>query len=370
MVKKIVITTDCYLPRWDGIARFLKELVPELAKKYKITIFAPAFKGKTPQFKNTELIRFPLQKTQHADIYFSNPDKKVMKEEIKKAKLVFNNTIGPIGKTGIAIACKLKKPVISYIHNIEWELVYRAVKRFKLLIKFFVKRYARNMYNNCTLLLVPNKEVEDLLTENKIETKKELVHLGVNVNTFKPAKNKKQAKRKIKINSGTKIIGFSGRIAREKDLGTLAEAFKRVRRKNKNVKLLIVGEGLEDELSASKTIIRAGKQDNIVPYLQAMDVFVLPSLTETSSLATMEAMSCGIPVVVTPVGSIREYVKDGENGLIFARGDVKALQEKLELLLKNKKLRTKIGKAARKTIVKKHNWKNTVKKIEGILKKF
>ena len=83
-MKHIVITTDNYLPRWDGIARFLKELIPELARKYRITIFAPRFEGKAPQYKNTELIRFPLINMQFGDIYFAKPDKKTMKKEMKK----------------------------------------------------------------------------------------------------------------------------------------------------------------------------------------------------------------------------------------------------------------------------------------------
>ena len=369
-MKNIVITTDNYLPRWDGIARFLKELIPELAKKNKITIFAPKFEGKPPQYKNTELIRFPLINIQFGDIFFAKPNKKTMKEKIKKADLIFNNTIGTIGAAGIKIGHKQKKPIISYIHNVEWELASRAIKRFKWLAKILVKKRARKLYNKCTLLLAPNKEIEDLLTENKIKTRKEVVHLGVNIKKFKPAKSKKEAKKKININPKTKIIGFTGRIAREKNLPTLVKAFKNIRKKNKNIKLLIVGEGLEEEIPSTKTIIRTGKQDNIVPFLQAMDMFVLPSLTETSSLATMEAMACGIAPIVTPVGSIREYITDGKNGLIFPREDPKALQEKIEILLKNKKLRENMGKEARKTIVKKYNWKDTAKKIEEILRRF
>jgi len=146
-------------------------------------------------------------------------------------------------------------------------------------------------------------------------------------------------------------------------LPTLYSAFKRVNEKVKSV-LLLVGEGLN--VPKGKNVVHVGKQNDVVPFLQAMDVFVLPSWTETSSLSTMEAMSCGVPVVVTPVGNIREYVVDRKNGLLFSRQDVDGLVEDLFLLL-DPKLRASIGRSARSTIVKDYSWDKCVKKIKDCL---
>jgi glycosyltransferase involved in cell wall biosynthesis len=83
----------------------------------------------------------------------------------------------------------------------------------------------------------------------------------------------------------------------------------------------------------------------------------------------MEAMACGLPVVVTPVGKIREYVTDGVNGLIFPRGDAESLAEKLLLLLKhNPKLRKELGVHARTTITAGYRWEHTVQELQNILK--
>jgi glycosyltransferase involved in cell wall biosynthesis len=150
----------------------------------------------------------------------------------------------------------------------------------------------------------------------------------------------------------------------------LHEAFQRIHPKFRNTVLLIVGAGLEKEIPGSRTVLRVGGVDNVVPFLQAMDVFVLPSLTETSSLATMEAMAVGLPVVVTPVGNIREYVADGKNGLIFPRQKVNALAEKLEYLLRHPKVRVRLGKEARKTIVGHYSWQATIDKIKKGLLEF
>ncbi|VVB81109.1 Trehalose synthase [uncultured archaeon] len=363
---KIVITTDCFLPRWDGIARFLSILLPELAKHAQITVFAPKFPGRIPLIKGARIVRFPLINIQFGDIHFCRPETTIMEKIIREADVVFNQTIGPVGRAGINIAHKFKKPVVSYIHSIDWELAKRAIKRPKFLAEWFVRMLARRLYNKCALLLVPSNEVADLLSGNKIHTKKEVVHLGIPVSIFAPPKSKTDAKRKIGL-EGRRVIGFCGRIAREKDLPTLHQAFQKIHTKYRHTVLLIVGEGLEKEIPPSRSVIRAGRRDDVVPYLQAMDIFVLPSLTETSSLATMEAMSAGLPVIVTPVGNIREYVVDKKNGLLFARQDVDELVNRLIYLLKHPKIRKSLGKEARNTIVKNYSWDVTAEKIKKIL---
>ena len=364
---KLVVTTDCFLPRWDGIARFLSLLLPELAPHMQITVFAPKFRGKLPIIKGVKIIRFPLINIQFGDIFFCKPDKSVMEKAIKEADVIFNQTIGPIGKAGIKIAAKYGKPVVSYIHSIEWELAKRAMKRFKWAAAWYVKTLARKLYNKCSLLLVPSNEVADLLSGNKIRSKKELVHMGVSPDKFTPPGSKAVAKRNLGIEPVFRIIGFCGRIAREKDLPTLYAAFQKINAKYRNTVLLIVGEGLEKEIPPSHRVLRVGRQDNVVPYLQAMDIFVMPSLTETSSLATMEAMASGLAVIATPVGNIREYLVDKKNGLLFARQDVADLSEKIEYLLKHPKERVVIGKVARNTIIKNYSWQQSVEKIRKIL---
>src|SRR3990172_8497778 len=166
---KLVVTTDCFLPRWDGIARFLSLLLPELAGKMQIVVFAPKFPGKIPIIKGVRVVRFPLVNWQFGDIFFCSPDKDIMKKIIKDADVVFNQTIGPVGQAGIKIAAKFDKPVVGYIHSVDWELAKRAVKSHKWLVEWYVRSLARRLYNKCSLLLVPSGEVGDLLSGNKIK---------------------------------------------------------------------------------------------------------------------------------------------------------------------------------------------------------
>lgn len=364
-MKKLLITTDCFLPRWDGIARFLSELLPALTKHFQVTVIAPKFPGKLKRFKKAKLIRLPLMPIKFGDIQFSLNLKEIP-PCIKEADLIFNQTIGPIGLRAINEAHKQGKPVISYVHSIEWKLASNAVKRLKKLVEKIVLERAQIAYKNCNLLIVPSKEVAKTLTTKNITAKKTIIPIGIDASKFRPPKTKKEAKKKIKLSPEYTIIGFSGRIGREKDLPTLLKAFQKL--KQKNLKLLIVGTGIK--IQAGKNTIQAGATDQAINYLQAMDIFAHASLTETNSLSTMEAMSCELPVVVTPAGSIKDYVKNGKNGLLFPMQDAEAMAKQLQKLVNNPKLRAKLGKEARKTIIKEHSWKKTEKKIIQTLKKF
>jgi len=93
-----------------------------------------------------------------------------------------------------------------------------------------------------------------------------------------------------------------------------------------------------------------GPQADVVPYLQAADIFVLPSAAEGLSVAMLEAMSCGLAPIVTRVGGSGEVITDGQDGLLIDPDDPPALQNALLKLLQEAGLRNQLGLAARKRI--------------------
>ena len=367
MRPKLLITTDCFLPRWDGIARFLTELIPHLMRNFDITVVAPDFKGEFKEIPGIRVIRFPLTRIRFGDIHFTWFHHRRMRKILREHDLVVNQTIGPIGMNAIKHSHALDRKVVSYVHNIEWELASKSLKHFNKLARVVVKKLARSLYNKCTKLLVPSAEVEDLLTLNGVRVKKQVVHLGVDTEKFSAPLVKSKVKELLGIPRRKKVIGYVGRLAREKNLITLKKAFLRVSRWHPDSMLLIIGSGIESELLQGKNIVLAGSRKDVPLLLQAMDIYVLPSLTETSSLSTMEAMASGLAVVVTPVGSLREYIVEGKNGMFFPRKDVKNLAENLDVLLRNTPLRAELGRNARKTIVKHYHWDDTTKNIRRAL---
>jgi 1,2-diacylglycerol 3-alpha-glucosyltransferase len=323
-MKKILIATDGFLPRWDGISSFLNELIPRLEEKYRITVIAPN-SGELKRSYKISLIRFPTVNIRLADNYYAsvvNPFR--MLKAIRKTDVVWVQCLGPIGIWGILLAKLAKKPVILYNHMLEWEVYPQSqgIDFIKVPINVISKYMGILLYNMCNKIMVPSLEHAELLNIYGIKSKKHVVHLGVDVKHYKPPVSKAHAKQHVGIEPDKFVIGYGGRVSFEKDLRTLYRAFMRFSRKHKDAVLLIAGGGrpeLEKMFSGRPNVILTGLKDNLAPYYQAMDTYVLPSLVETTSLTTMEAMATGLPVIVTPVGFIKEYLNDGVNGLLFPK---------------------------------------------------
>lgn len=370
-MKRLLIATDSFLPRWDGISRFLLDLIPFLTKRFTVTVVAPAFEGKEVSFPGVMIVRIPLKNYKISDYTPARLDSKVMKALVRENDIIFSQTIGPVGGLAIVQAKKQKKPVIKYTHSVDWELVSESVSKFKGTLARSIRLAARYINNRCSLILYPSKDIAEKHKAIGIKAPDKIVELGIDIDKFCPPFSKEMAKKKLGIEEKKKVIGFVGRIAREKDILTLLDAFRKVR--DDDTVLLVVGEGvksLQDQLKREKNIICVGSQDNVVPYLQAMDVFVLPSLTETSSLSTLEAMSCGICVICTPAGKVKEYINEGENGFIFPFRDVDLLTSKLKYVLENDIKRKVIGRNARKTIEENFRLDRMVKEIVKVLEEY
>lgn len=371
MKKKLLIATDSFLPRWDGIARFLKEMIPYLSSRYDVTILAPHFPGRSFKMDGVQILRFPLGSYTIAGYTPAQVDKQRIRQIVLENDIIFSQTIGPIGASCLKAAQKLGIPTVAFIHSIEWELFSKSLKRFRRTVRAYTKNLAKRLYNNCKLLIVPSKTTAEYLKRNSIKTKKAIVHLGVDVDECCPPKSKEAAKIKIGIDPQKIVIGYAGRFGREKDLPTLVKAFVEISARFNNVVLLLVGGKLANnvkELEKIKNKVKIVDQTNqIVKYYQAMDIYVLPSLTETSSLTTMEAMSCGLTVIATPVGSIREYLKNKINGYLFKPGNSERIVVLLSKLIKDKQLRERLGANARDSIVKKFSWEKSAAGMNRIL---
>jgi glycosyltransferase involved in cell wall biosynthesis len=155
----------------------------------------------------------------------------------------------------------------------------------------------------------------------------------------------------------------------------LFNAFHKVLKKHLNIKLLVVGEGpLKEELKSraeeigiASRIIFTGERDDVSRLLSISDVFVLSSVErEGLSIAIIEAMASGLPVVSTLVGGIPEVVEDGMNGFVVAPNDDGALAEALETLIRDENLRKKMGANGRDTYLRKFTMRKMLLNLETL----
>lgn len=145
----------------------------------------------------------------------------------------------------------------------------------------------------------------------------------------------------LKLSEGAKLAVYVGRLHASKGLSTLLAAWRALARQHRELRLWLVGEGplegeLDDEIKAAGLtgrVVLAGAFDAVDEILQAADLFVLPSREEGLSLALLEALAAGLPVVASDIPGNRLVIEDGQEGLLFPPGAAGVLASAIEVLL-------------------------------------
>ena len=161
-----------------------------------------------------------------------------------------------------------------------------------------------------------------------------------------------------------KTILYVGRLVKEKGLPTLLEAFERVVQQDRNLRLVIVGEGglrahLEEWVSGHRLddrIVFVGpvKHNEVVTYFERADMVVVPSRwPEPLGIVVLEALFLGKPVIATAQGGILDIIQDRVNGLLVPSDDPLALAQAMDLLLSDADLRGRLQENGPATIAEK-----------------
>ena len=178
---------------------------------------------------------------------------------------------------------------------------------------------------------------------------------GVDTKRFAPVNDKKRLRIELGLPEGGPLVIYTGRLVAEKRLDQLVALWPSLPSK---CHLILLGDGPElDSLEAraAKNVHFLGRKSDVLPYLQAADIFVLPSATEGLSNALLEAMSVGLPVVATEVGGALDVIEDGVSGLLVKPDMPNQLQEALSTLLENSDLRAQLGNKARATMIERYS---------------
>jgi glycosyltransferase involved in cell wall biosynthesis len=188
---------------------------------------------------------------------------------------------------------------------------------------------------------------------------------GINVERYSskshtPAKTQ-ALREQLKIPKGSSVIGFVGRLTRDKGIPELIEAFLQLHQNNPGLQLLLVGD-FEDgdpvprvirhQIENHGSITRTGFVPDTAPYYGLMDVFVLPTHREGFGEAALEAQASGLPVVTTTATGVVDSVVNGITGFVVPFGNSQILASKISLLLRDETLRIRMGQAGRLRVVK------------------
>jgi glycosyltransferase involved in cell wall biosynthesis len=192
-------------------------------------------------------------------------------------------------------------------------------------------------------------EVEAVPLE-KIET----IYYGLK--QFEKINYDKSVREEIGFSPQTMVIGIVARLVEQKGHSFLIEAFSHIYQADRNVRLLIVGDG--ELMPFLQQLVRKKDLDGVITFagfrhdraevLTAIDIFVHPSLWEGFGLSILEAMAMGKPIIATNVSAIPELLEDGISGLLVPPKEQGELAGAIEKLLSDRSLRESLGQNAQK----------------------
>ena len=219
--------------------------------------------------------------------------------------------------------------------------------------------------------------VYDLQIQGLTETEKQKYHLvynGIDTEKFDKYKNIEKDKNKF-------IIGYAGRIADNKGIDVLLEAFLKLSKQYDNIYLQLAGtdekgylqqvQQFIDEHNLHNRIKYLGNQKDMELYYKKLNLFVLPSVVkEAFGLVLCEAMYCGVPVITTNSGAQSEIITNNIEGKIVEAGDVNALTKSIEDVYNNYPQCLKMAENAKEKVKEKFNVKKCVEELVKISEKF
>jgi sugar transferase (PEP-CTERM/EpsH1 system associated) len=183
-----------------------------------------------------------------------------------------------------------------------------------------------------------------------------VIRNGISGDAFKGPNRRHEVRAELRLREDQPVVGVVGRLDPVKNHALLMRAMKRILDRLPAVRLLVIGDGpLRVELEALATSLRIkdhvaflGNRADVPELLSAIDLFVLPSVSEGLSLTLIECCAAGKPAVATDVGGNREVVMQGETGLLVPSEDEKALAVAVLDLLTDARRSAAMGRAARR----------------------
>jgi glycosyltransferase involved in cell wall biosynthesis len=224
----------------------------------------------------------------------------------------------------------------------------------------------RWLYTRATARIVTTGEAlkKELVERNGFPAEKiDSVPTGVDEKRYRPG-DRRAARTALNLPQDAKLVGIVATLRSWKGHRYLIEALP------DDAQLVIVGDGpMRQALEriSNERITFVGNKADVVPWLQAFDVFALPSYAnEGVPQALAQAMLAGLPCVTTDVGGIGELARDGETALVVPPQDPRALKSALEKLLSDASLRERLGTAARRHAAANFSYEGMIARMESI----
>ncbi len=268
-----------------------------------------------------------------------------------------------------------KKLVLTLQEGDEEAHLKRYVFGNEFFYQLFIHSWHVGVFKQANVITAISNYLADRARKNS-SAEVEVIPNGVNVAKFEYRISnieKEEIRKKLGISKEDKVVITTSRLVEKNGVGDLIDAMQYL---PENVRLLIIGTGdLESNLKLKTSSLKLSNRirfvgfvpnEQLPNYLHVVDVFCRPSLSEGLGISFLEAMASGLPVVATPVGGIPDFLTDGETGFFCEVQNPKSIAEKVQKLLSDSELRTRVTANASKMVREKYGWEEVANKMKKV----
>jgi phosphatidylinositol alpha 1,6-mannosyltransferase len=257
-----------------------------------------------------------------------------------------------LGNIAQIVAGSLRKPVIVTNHYLPINLS-RSLSSDPLFGKTFMTvtySYLVHFCNRCEYVTAPTMTALNLLYEHGLRAPAQAISNGIDLKKFSPGDRDKRLRQHFKLPQDRPLILSVNRLSQEKRIDVLIDAAAKMTQ-DAHIAIASTGPAEADlrakveELNLKDKVSFLGfiHDTNLAPLYRLADVFAIPSEAELQSLATMEAMACGLSVVAADAYALPELVHHEINGFLFQRGNSDEMAQYLDTLVRDPALRKQMG---------------------------
>jgi 1,2-diacylglycerol 3-alpha-glucosyltransferase len=348
----IAIFSDAFYPQINGVVTSIISVASNMAKRgHKVIIVAPSYRNLDEiDIPGVKIIRVPsISASFYEDFKWTNPFSFTTYKALRKENIDLVHFMTPIfiSMLGIKFARKRGLPVVGTFHTFIADPRY-SEHMFSGPVKVseeVIWKYLNLYYDCADYVSAPTEEAVRIIAENGCSAPLEAVSNGIDFNQFDNSRSDEFRK---KYSLGDQVVLYIGRVAYEKNLDVLIDAFDLVYHNNPEAQLLIVGDGPQrqifEEQAAEKgcgdSVIFTGavSHSELVHsgIFDAVSLFATASVTETQGITILEAQANGLICVGAKEGGVVNLIEDGVNGYLVAPGDSAVMSERIGHVLKHR----------------------------------
>jgi 1,2-diacylglycerol 3-alpha-glucosyltransferase len=362
---RILIGSDTYYPQIDGTSYFTQRLATGLgARGHEVNVLCPADPALAAVTEHQSVtvhtvpsFSTPFHPTQRVCLPAAIRGPAARAVRTIKPDIVHVQGHFPLCRTLMLMAREQSIPVVATNHFMPENLVpyYFFPRWARGYVGTWAWRDVARWFAYPQIITTPTDIAADVLRTHGMDRPVTVISGGVDTRRFSRGDgNRAAARRKLGL-PGKLTILYVGRLSADKSVTDLIDALPLL--SDLDAHLVIAGRGVkmgvlrrrcEDLQMADRThFLGFIPNEDIVDVYQAADVFCMPGRAELQSLATLEALSCGLPAVAAHATALPHLVKDDVNGFLYPPGDIARLARSLRRVLEDPVARAAMGQASR-----------------------